>query len=160
MYTNAGTKLSELEKGKWCLVRSHHALSPNSDDVQEPSHYLIKTDDEKVVILWVFATEETKLETIADWHEVIYPDAKIIHNDIFSYDKDLAKYSLDTLTVKELNDDVIEKMETLVHVLLFNRKRAKVLNSQFEEVSDLVYETEYKKDEIFKVFEEALAQTV
>lgn len=160
MYKNADTKLSELEKGKWCLLRSNYEISPNSEDVVNPSHFMVKREDDKVTIMTVFATAESKLETVKDWHEMSYPEVLVIHDDIFAFDEKLAKYSLDTLSVKELDEEVLHKKGTLVNSLIFRQKIAKVLYPFYERVAKLAYEIDLPSDKIIEAFEDALPETV
>ena len=159
MVRNENTTLEELVKGEWSLVRSRFELEPNSEDVTKPSHYLIKREDETVAIMLVYTTAETKLETVNDWYQVSYPDTVHIHNDIFSFDKNLAKYSLDSLTVQELVDDVIEKKGSLVNRLVYKRRVAKAIYPFFSEVEKLVFEKALSEEEVLKAYEVALKET-
>ena len=105
MFTFEHTKVDDLKQGEWNVVKGCGEI--------EMSHYVVKPEGAKVTIGYVYGTTEDDKEFQFDGTVIN------INEEVFMYSEELAKYSLQTMSFKELIYNVIE-CQSLVFELVYN----------------------------------------
>lgn len=157
MRYTVNTRLTDLPQGKWVLIRNQCEMLLNSDDVTHPTYSLIKYEDNGVTMMDIFITQADEVRTVGDWVSFAFPEVSYLHNNLFSYHKDLAKYSLDSMTIHELQENSGDIFRNdLVDCIANYGDNLKQHLPYYDEVKDLAKIYEMKYDDVMIAIIEAL----